>query len=100
MFQFLPGLILEFIALKSRLYPQEVITPEENMMISFRGDACHKVESFYTATDKTRVSLVVEQYKINAEDMDFVIPLTSSIFLRHDIPLYPQKSWLRRLLFR
>jgi len=69
-------------------------------VISFRGDACHRVESFYTTTDKPRVSLVVEQYKIHPEDMGFVLPLTSSIFLRNDIPLYPQKAWLKRLLFQ
>ena len=52
------------------------------MVLSFRGDACHLVERFNTtASGKSRVSLVMEQYKIKPKHMHLVEPMTTSISL-------------------
>ena len=46
-------------------FPEKVITPKENTLVTFRGDAFHQVKSYSTRTGKERVSLVLEQYKID-----------------------------------
>ena len=48
--------------------PGKKVTPKENTLVTFRGDAFHQVRSYKTKTGSERVSLVLEQYKIN-EDM-------------------------------
>lgn len=45
--------------------PGDKIVPKENMLITFRGDAFHQVRSYRTKSGAERVSLVLEQYKIN-----------------------------------
>ena len=47
--------------------PDEVIAPKENTLVTFRGDAFHQVKSYSTRTGRERVSLVLEQYKIDDE---------------------------------
>jgi hypothetical protein len=103
---------------------QVLITPEENMVVSFRGDACHYVETFSTVqqssgsgrssggrggvsggdgdVDQHRVSLVIEQYRLLPEDKKLVVPYTASVALGHGIPKYGTKGasldWWRTLL--
>ncbi|GMH38548.1 hypothetical protein BSKO_06432 [Bryopsis sp. KO-2023] len=42
-----------------------VVTPAENAMVEFRGDAYHRVRAFRSPSGKPRLSLVFEQYKIH-----------------------------------
>ncbi len=42
--------------------PVERVTPRENRMVAFKGNAFHRVEQYQTATNTLRVSLVLEQY--------------------------------------
>lgn len=48
--------------------PEESVAPKENLLVTFRGDAFHQVRSYRTKTGSERISLVLEQYKID-EDM-------------------------------
>lgn len=48
--------------------PEESVVPKENLLVTFRGDAFHQVRSYRTKTGSERISLVLEQYKID-EDM-------------------------------
>lgn len=48
--------------------PAESVAPKENLLVTFRGDAFHQVRSYRTKTGRERISLVLEQYKID-EDM-------------------------------
>ncbi|CAD7702319.1 unnamed protein product [Ostreobium quekettii] len=41
-----------------------IITPAENTMVEFRGDACHRVRGFWSPSGARRISIVVEQYRI------------------------------------
>lgn len=43
------------------------LTPAENMLVKFRGDAWHAIEEMQSADGQPRVSLVLEQYRIPAE---------------------------------
>ena len=62
-------------------WAQVILRPVENTVVSFRGDACHRVERFSSAKGTARVSLVVEQYKLKPRDMARMLPLTSSVHL-------------------
>jgi hypothetical protein len=44
-----------------------VVTPKENLMVTFRGDAFHRVRSYRTQSSSERISLVLEQYYIADE---------------------------------
>lgn len=41
-----------------------IVFPEENAMVEFRGDACHRVRGFRSGNGLPRISLVVEQYRV------------------------------------
>ena len=58
---------------------QVILRPVENTVVSFRGDACHRVEWFSSAKGTARVSLVVEQYRLKPREMARMLPLTSSV---------------------
>lgn len=45
--------------------PDRTVTPEENTMIAFRGDSFHRVMGYTTRTQTKRISLVLEQYKVD-----------------------------------
>jgi hypothetical protein len=47
--------------------PEKKVTPKENTLVTFRGDAFHQVRSYKTKTGSERVSLVLEQYKIDKD---------------------------------
>ena len=47
--------------------PLESVAPKENLLVTFRGDAFHQVRSYRTKTGSERVSLVLEQYKIDED---------------------------------
>ena len=47
--------------------PGKKVTPKENTLVTFRGDAFHQVRSYKTKTGSERVSLVLEQYKIDKD---------------------------------
>jgi hypothetical protein len=47
--------------------PNDAVEPKENLMVTFRGDAFHRVRSYRTRSARERVSLVVEQYYIGDE---------------------------------
>jgi len=42
----------------------ERVVPKTNRMVAFKGNAYHRVMSYKTSTNLTRVSLVLEQYKV------------------------------------
>lgn len=44
--------------------PTEIVTPRRNRMVAFKGNAYHRVMQFNTGTNVTRISLVLEQYKV------------------------------------
>lgn len=50
------------------------ITPSENMMVAFRGDAAHNVLGFQSPSGSPRISLVFEQYKIRDKDYSKTFP--------------------------
>ena len=56
--------------------PHARVTPKENTMVAFRGDSFHQVRAFRTNTRKRRLSLVLEQYKINEKHYDNTIEWT------------------------
>jgi hypothetical protein len=45
--------------------PDRAVTPKENLLVTFRGDAYHRVRSYRTRSKRERVSIVVEQYFID-----------------------------------
>ena len=47
--------------------PNDAVEPKENLMVTFRGDAFHRVRSYRTRSARERVSLVLEQYYIGDE---------------------------------
>lgn len=49
--------------------PDRSITPEINTMVAFRGDGFHQVKAYHNAhgSKKKRLSLVLEQYKIDTQ---------------------------------
>jgi len=47
--------------------PLESVAPKENLLVTFRGDAFHQVRSYRTKTGSERISLVLEQYKIDED---------------------------------
>lgn len=50
------------------LKPHLSIKPEKNKLVMFRGDSFHQVKAYHTSESTTkRLSLVLEQYKINDE---------------------------------
>ncbi len=57
---------------------QVPIRPIENRLLSFRGDAHHRVESFASPAGKNRMSIVCEQYKIQPQDYHLVVTLDST----------------------
>ena len=61
------------------VWAQVILRPVENTVVSFRGDACHRVERFSSAKGTARVSLVVEQYRLKPREMARMLPLTSSV---------------------
>ena len=71
----------------STFFSQVIITPKENTVLSFRGDAAHHVKRFSSGKGVARVSLVVEQYKILPMHRELVQPITTSMTLGPDIPL-------------
>lgn len=44
--------------------------PKTGRKVTFRGDTYHYVETMYTKTPKKRISLVFEQYKLSAEEIN------------------------------
>jgi hypothetical protein len=58
--------------------PDKRVTPKENTLINFRGDAFHQVRSYRTKSGSERVALVLEQYKINDEYYPFTIRFTEA----------------------
>jgi len=58
------GKLLLYGNSKDNMQPLDVIIPEENLLIAFRGDSFHSVEAFYSDSNTKRVSLVLEQYNI------------------------------------
>mmetsp|Transcript_69215 Transcript_69215/g.218991 ORF Transcript_69215/g.218991 Transcript_69215/m.218991 type:complete len:104 (+) Transcript_69215:79-390(+) len=44
--------------------PDELISPVENTRIAFRGDAFHRVMGFDSPSGGQRMSVVLEQYKL------------------------------------
>lgn len=48
------------------------IKPHENTMAAFRGDSYHEVNGYDTQTDKVRLSLVLEQYKVDDRYVDYL----------------------------
>jgi len=62
--------------------PEESVVPEENLMVTFRGDAFHRVRSYRARSKTERVSLVLEQYFIDdrhyAKTHRFVASLKSN----------------------
>ena len=73
-----PALLTVYFA-RALLLLQELLRPGENTVVSFRGDACHRVEWFSSAKGTARVSLVVEQYRLKPREMARMLPLTSSV---------------------
>ena len=47
--------------------PNDAVEPKENLVVTFRGDAFHRVRSYRTRSARERVSLVLEQYYIGDE---------------------------------
>lgn len=47
--------------------PDQVVQPEENTHVCFRGDAYHQVRAFKSGGKGARVSLVVEQYIVDED---------------------------------
>lgn len=45
-----------------------VVTPMENTMVEFRGDAYHRVRGFSSQSRTPRISLVFEQYRISPDE--------------------------------
>ena len=52
--------------------PDRAVIPEENLLVTFRGDAYHRVRSYRTRSKRERVSIVIEQYYID----DAYVPST------------------------
>jgi hypothetical protein len=56
----------------------ETIVPKHNLHAEFRGDSYHRVRGYATDTSTLRVSLVLEQYKLNKKDEKFLTPYKES----------------------
>jgi len=56
-----------------RLQPDDSVTPQENMMVAFRGDAYHRVMGYETQTAEKRISLVLEQYQVPSWAYPFTV---------------------------
>lgn len=54
-------------------YTKASLSPVENMMVEFRGDAFHKVKGFTSHNNEERISLVFEQYQIDDEFYPYTI---------------------------
>ena len=60
--------------------PAATVAPEPNMHVTFRGDAKHAVLGFASASGQSRVSLVLEQYRVDER----LYPLTLEFDLLND----------------
>lgn len=56
----------------------EAIAPTHNLHAEFRGDSFHRVRGYATDTSTLRISLVLEQYKLEEEDAQYLIPYVQS----------------------
>jgi hypothetical protein len=54
------------------------VHPVEDYSATFRGDSYHQVRGYDTATDTLRISLVLEQYKLDEENAPYMIEYEQS----------------------
>ena len=69
--------------------PEQSITPAINTMVAFRGDSFHQVKAYYTnrGSNKKRLSLVLEQYKIDSQYYENTIEWAEQHKSQHDDPI-------------
>lgn len=58
--------------------PLESIAPKLNLHAEFRGDSFHRVRGYATETSTLRVSLVLEQYLLDADDEQYLVEYKQS----------------------
>lgn len=60
------------------LSPVETIVPKLNLHAEFRGDSYHRVRGYATATSTLRISLVLEQYLVSEENLQYLVDYEQS----------------------
>lgn len=77
------------VARRAGAIQADEVTPERNMLVTFRGDAFHRVMPYQTSSPTVRVSLVLEEYRIAEDEMWKTVT-----FAENDVPYELRKgSW-------
>lgn len=58
--------------------PIESIFPKHNLHAEFRGDTYHRVRGYSTETSTLRISLVLEQYLLDADNEQYLVDYQQS----------------------
>lgn len=58
--------------------PIDSVFPVHNLHAEFRGDSYHRVRGYATETSILRVSLVLEQYLLDADDEKYLVEYQQS----------------------